>query len=183
LAESLASIYLCCDAPPYPIVKACEDLGFLSPLDVRWARLSQANKDTVKAHAELTSLAWGAAHRRWGAGSDPYLWRATLATATLHVSGYVGTAGGLPAGTMFPVPYHLLEGRLRSASPVRSLLTGFARSRVPAKIAIGGSTYRQLKHRHAHDPAVGRLSGLLASLAYAFRLPWQCAWLRLPEAR
>jgi hypothetical protein len=59
MAESLGSIYLCCDAPSYPIVKACQDLGFRSPLDVRWARLSQANEDTVKAHGLLTSLAWG----------------------------------------------------------------------------------------------------------------------------
>jgi hypothetical protein len=29
-----------CDAPPYSIVKACEGLGFQSPLDVRWCRMS-----------------------------------------------------------------------------------------------------------------------------------------------
>jgi hypothetical protein len=28
-----------CDAPPYPIVAACQDLGFQAPLDVRWYRL------------------------------------------------------------------------------------------------------------------------------------------------
>jgi hypothetical protein len=28
-----------CDAPPYFIVKACEGLGFQSPLDVRWCRM------------------------------------------------------------------------------------------------------------------------------------------------
>jgi hypothetical protein len=29
-----------CDAPPYPIVRACREAGFRSPLDVRWVRLS-----------------------------------------------------------------------------------------------------------------------------------------------
>ena len=29
-----------CDAPPYCVVKACEGLGFHSPLDVRWCRMS-----------------------------------------------------------------------------------------------------------------------------------------------
>jgi hypothetical protein len=28
-----------CDAPPYPVVAACEELGFQSPLDVRWCRM------------------------------------------------------------------------------------------------------------------------------------------------
>jgi hypothetical protein len=28
-----------CDAPSYSVVKACEGLGFRSPLDVRWCRL------------------------------------------------------------------------------------------------------------------------------------------------
>ena len=27
------------DAPPYPVVKACQRLGFRTPLDVRWCRL------------------------------------------------------------------------------------------------------------------------------------------------
>jgi hypothetical protein len=28
-----------CDAPPYAIVRACQHLGFRSPLDVRWCRM------------------------------------------------------------------------------------------------------------------------------------------------
>jgi hypothetical protein len=32
---------ICCDAPPYGIVRACERCGFQSPLDVRWWRLSR----------------------------------------------------------------------------------------------------------------------------------------------
>jgi hypothetical protein len=29
-----------CDAPPYPIVRACRRLGFRSPEDVRWCRIT-----------------------------------------------------------------------------------------------------------------------------------------------
>lgn len=31
-----------CDAPPYPIVEACETIGIRSPLDVRWCRISRS---------------------------------------------------------------------------------------------------------------------------------------------
>jgi hypothetical protein len=31
---------ICCDAPPYGIVRACARCGLRSPLDVRWCRLS-----------------------------------------------------------------------------------------------------------------------------------------------
>jgi hypothetical protein len=36
----LGSLEIHCDAPTYEIVWACEDVGFRSPLDVRWCRLS-----------------------------------------------------------------------------------------------------------------------------------------------
>lgn len=28
-----------CDAPPFTVVKACEQVGFHAPLDVRWCRM------------------------------------------------------------------------------------------------------------------------------------------------
>jgi len=31
---------ICCDAPPYSIVRACRMVGLQSPEDVRWCRLS-----------------------------------------------------------------------------------------------------------------------------------------------
>lgn len=37
----LGTLELSCDAPPYAVVRACETLGFQSPLDVRWCRKSQ----------------------------------------------------------------------------------------------------------------------------------------------
>jgi hypothetical protein len=30
-----------CDAPPYTVVRACEQLGFRTPLDVRWSRVGR----------------------------------------------------------------------------------------------------------------------------------------------
>jgi hypothetical protein len=38
--SGLGPIEIGCDAPPYPVVKACKEVGFESPLDVRWCRLS-----------------------------------------------------------------------------------------------------------------------------------------------
>jgi hypothetical protein len=34
----LGPIEIVCDAPPYPIVRACTRLGLVRPLDVRWCR-------------------------------------------------------------------------------------------------------------------------------------------------
>ncbi len=36
MSTRLGPIEIHCDAPPYSIVRACEMLGFLSPLDVPW---------------------------------------------------------------------------------------------------------------------------------------------------
>jgi hypothetical protein len=41
MSNKLGPIDLVCDAPQLAIVKACERLGFRSPMDVRWQRLSQ----------------------------------------------------------------------------------------------------------------------------------------------
>lgn len=38
--QQLGPIDITCDAPPYLVVQACESLGFRSPLDVGWWRLS-----------------------------------------------------------------------------------------------------------------------------------------------
>jgi len=38
--SSLGPIRIDCDAPPYSVVKVCEEFGFESPLDVRWCRMS-----------------------------------------------------------------------------------------------------------------------------------------------
>lgn len=41
MAKDLGPIEILCDAPPYPVVKACAGLGFREPQDVRWARLDR----------------------------------------------------------------------------------------------------------------------------------------------
>lgn len=38
MSGRLGPIDIECDAPSYPIVRACEGLGFITPLDVRWQR-------------------------------------------------------------------------------------------------------------------------------------------------
>jgi hypothetical protein len=40
MPDQLGPIEVCCDAPPYAVVEACERLGFQSPLDVRWCQVS-----------------------------------------------------------------------------------------------------------------------------------------------
>jgi hypothetical protein len=43
--SKLGSLEITCDAPSYEVVWACEDVGFVKPLDVRWCRLSAFLKD------------------------------------------------------------------------------------------------------------------------------------------
>jgi hypothetical protein len=38
MSEELGPIDIVCDAPPYPVVRACQRLGFRDPQDVRWCR-------------------------------------------------------------------------------------------------------------------------------------------------
>jgi hypothetical protein len=40
MANHSESVDFPCDSPPYTVVKACQQLGFHAPLDVRWCRLS-----------------------------------------------------------------------------------------------------------------------------------------------
>ena len=42
MAENLGPIDVLCDAPPYPVVKACAGLGFTRPQDVRWCRIDRS---------------------------------------------------------------------------------------------------------------------------------------------
>ncbi len=41
MPDDLGPIDILCDAPPYPVVKACAGLGFEEPQDVRWSRLDR----------------------------------------------------------------------------------------------------------------------------------------------
>jgi hypothetical protein len=41
MTDDLGPLEVVCDAPPYPVVRACAGLGFEAPQDVRWARLER----------------------------------------------------------------------------------------------------------------------------------------------
>src|SRR5262245_35070908 len=41
MASQLGPIEVQCDAPSYPVVRACRRVGIESPEDVRWCRMSQ----------------------------------------------------------------------------------------------------------------------------------------------
>ena len=48
-----------CDAPPYPIVRACRKLGMSHPEDVRWCRKSRFHKRDQSWMSFLASPLWG----------------------------------------------------------------------------------------------------------------------------
>jgi hypothetical protein len=47
ISDDLSALLFDCDAPPYCVVRHCQEVGFDSPLDVRWRRLSQAQPATA----------------------------------------------------------------------------------------------------------------------------------------
>jgi hypothetical protein len=47
-----------CDAPPYSVVQACDELGFQSPLDVRWCRLRPVDARHEKRPASFSLEFW-----------------------------------------------------------------------------------------------------------------------------
>jgi len=59
MSSHLGALVLECDAPPYPIVRACRKLGMRSPEDVRWSRISHHQKENQGWMSFLTGKAWG----------------------------------------------------------------------------------------------------------------------------
>lgn len=49
---------ICCDAPSYGIVRACEQCGFSSPLDVRWCRMSHFVNGAGQRKGSFGSRLW-----------------------------------------------------------------------------------------------------------------------------
>jgi hypothetical protein len=41
MSQQLGPLEVICDAPPYPIVQACNAIGIETPEDVRWSRMSR----------------------------------------------------------------------------------------------------------------------------------------------
>jgi hypothetical protein len=58
MSGRLGPMEIGCDAPPYPVVRACEGLGFQSPLDVRWCRLSRARNGRLEPGGGLGLHLW-----------------------------------------------------------------------------------------------------------------------------
>jgi hypothetical protein len=58
MSEQLGPIEIICDSPPYPIVQACSQLGFVRPEDVRWCRLRQFLVDHPGWREVCRALAW-----------------------------------------------------------------------------------------------------------------------------
>jgi hypothetical protein len=56
--RQLGSIDIDCDAPPYVIVQACERLGFQTPLDVRWCRMSRFPEAPEERPSLFSLRAW-----------------------------------------------------------------------------------------------------------------------------
>jgi hypothetical protein len=47
-----------CDAPPYPIVRACRKLGLLRPEDARWCRLNRRQRAEQGWKSFFASFLW-----------------------------------------------------------------------------------------------------------------------------
>jgi len=52
------SVDLDCDAPPYPIVRACRGLGFRTPEDVRWCHVGPALRQPAPPEGVFNLQAW-----------------------------------------------------------------------------------------------------------------------------
>lgn len=56
MSTQLGPIEICCDAPSYQVVQACRYLGFQSPEDVRWLRMSRFGSSQKRRQHGLASL-------------------------------------------------------------------------------------------------------------------------------
>ena len=56
MSNQLGPIDVCCDAPPYPVVQACSQVGLEAPEDNRWCRLSQ-HRGAAAAFRQLAKFA------------------------------------------------------------------------------------------------------------------------------
>jgi hypothetical protein len=45
ISDDLRDQEVACDAPPYCVVRRCQDVGFRRPLDVRWLRMRQVRPE------------------------------------------------------------------------------------------------------------------------------------------
>jgi hypothetical protein len=58
MSSGLWPIEINCDAPPYAVVRSCAKIGFCSPLDVRWCRLSRLIDEHSGGQPALWQQPW-----------------------------------------------------------------------------------------------------------------------------
>lgn len=58
MAEQVGPMEVCCDAPPYAIVRACREVGFRTPEDVRWNRMSYFLISQAVRRGYLHPMSW-----------------------------------------------------------------------------------------------------------------------------
>lgn len=59
MAKQLGPVEVCCEAPPYPVVRACRVAGIRSPEDVRWLRRSTFRGRHPGGTRGLGAFLWG----------------------------------------------------------------------------------------------------------------------------
>jgi hypothetical protein len=55
----LGPLEVSCDAPAYSVVRACQGLGFVTPEDVRWCRLSHVFEGKAVPEGATALQVWG----------------------------------------------------------------------------------------------------------------------------
>lgn len=58
MSKQLGPIDVCCDAPPYHIVRACRQIGVRDPEDVRWLRVRHLGNRQAGWPAIFLSQPW-----------------------------------------------------------------------------------------------------------------------------
>jgi hypothetical protein len=58
MSSQLGPIAICCDAPPYPVVKACCHFHIQSPEDVRWLRMTEFRTRQDRSQHGPSLLFW-----------------------------------------------------------------------------------------------------------------------------
>lgn len=58
MSNKLGPLDLCCDSPPYMIVRACGQVGFYQPEDVGWRRLERMSANRERAPASFGFFSW-----------------------------------------------------------------------------------------------------------------------------
>ena len=64
MLSHLGLLEVVCDAPPYPIVRACRKLGMIQPEDVRWCRKGRPSRRQAGWIRLLASPIWRRLLRR-----------------------------------------------------------------------------------------------------------------------